>query len=605
MSGIFGVLNQNDKPVNKKNINALLDAMSTWKYDDSGVWIDGSVALGHTMLWNTPESKYEHLPLHKDEYVITMDARIDNRDELAKELVLPDLPLEEIGDSEFILAAYKKWKEECPTYLIGDFAFAIWDSKNERLFCARDHLGMKSFYYHENNAQLTYASDIGVVLASENVISNPNIEAMKMFAYNGSVSSDQTMYQNIKRLPAAHYMIVENGQISHKRYWKIENITPSTMSIEEASKKFNELFSQAIKVRLRTTQHTGFGCEVSGGLDSSSVFLVAKNLKKDITPFSLLYGDYHCDESSYIDLVSEKSNIVPVTVRADKLDYKHQYNMEFNYRVNRYWPIYVTFTQEFPLAEKINDSNIKVVLTGQGGDHIMAGNTVCLTDYFLSFQWVKLYREVTYYQFDYKHTKEYFLVHLLSKRQKKILKNIYFLFNKKPVSSNKAIKNNEVNKRHYRSYAVEYDSKIMTDTGFSMFSDNNAYKVIEKEYGIEYRHPFFDIKLVEFMLSLPPEFKMKQGVIKILLREAMHGVLPEEIRKRNTKAEFSEAIEDQINAIDLNKFWSNADIVKLDIITQLELDNMLYQYKKDEASDLNLWRLINLEQWYRINFTER
>jgi len=145
VSGIFGVFNRNTKRVNKDTINIMLDAMSYWESDDHGIWINGTVAFGHTMLWNTPESKYEHLPLEKNAYVLTMDARIDNRDELAKELVLPDLPLEKIGDSEFILSAYRKWGEDCPKYLLGDFAFAIWDGNKRQLFCARDHVGIKQW----------------------------------------------------------------------------------------------------------------------------------------------------------------------------------------------------------------------------------------------------------------------------------------------------------------------------------------------------------------------------------------------------------------------------------------------------------------------------
>jgi len=145
MSGFFGIFNRNRKPVERTMAEKMLEKMSEWEPDESDLWIDGSMALGHAMLWNTPESKYEHLPLQKYAYILTMDARIDNRDELAKELDLPDCPMSEIGDSEFILAAYQKWGEECPKHLLGDFTFVIWDTKKQQLFCARDPLGIKLF----------------------------------------------------------------------------------------------------------------------------------------------------------------------------------------------------------------------------------------------------------------------------------------------------------------------------------------------------------------------------------------------------------------------------------------------------------------------------
>jgi len=109
MSGFFGIFNRNGKPVEGNVANKMLDAMSYWEPDERDLYIDGPIAMGHAMLWNTPESKYEHLPLVKDGYVLAMDARIDNREELTKEIELPDRSMSEIGDSEFILGAYKKW----------------------------------------------------------------------------------------------------------------------------------------------------------------------------------------------------------------------------------------------------------------------------------------------------------------------------------------------------------------------------------------------------------------------------------------------------------------------------------------------------------------
>ena len=146
MSGIFGIFNRNSKAVDKQIVETMLDATS-WSPDERGTWIDGPVAVGHTMLWNTPESKYEHLPLENSSYVLTMDARIDNRDELLEQLELPDRHMLEVGDSEFILAAYRKWGEECPKYLLGDFTFSIWDEEKQQLFCERDHICVKPLYY--------------------------------------------------------------------------------------------------------------------------------------------------------------------------------------------------------------------------------------------------------------------------------------------------------------------------------------------------------------------------------------------------------------------------------------------------------------------------
>ena len=124
------------------------DRLSHRGPDGSNTWCEGPVAFGHQMLMTTPESLNENLPFHDEKagLAITADARIDNRKELSKHLDIEDN--ENLADSYFILKAYEKWGENCPEKLLGDFAFAIWDSNKEQLFCARDHMGVKPFYYY-------------------------------------------------------------------------------------------------------------------------------------------------------------------------------------------------------------------------------------------------------------------------------------------------------------------------------------------------------------------------------------------------------------------------------------------------------------------------
>ena len=349
MSGIFGIFNYNEQPVEEKTVNAMFEAMFNWKPDDKGVWIDGPIALGHSMLWNTPEAKYEHLPLEKDAYVLTMDARIDNRDELAKELELPDRPLEEIGDSEFILAAYRKWGEDCPKHLLGDFVFAIWDEQKKQLFCARDHLGIKPFYYHHApDKHFVFSSSIDALFSSaiDDIVPKENEEAISSFICYSTYAYDQTMYKDIMRLPLGSCMVVKQGKLNVWRYWKPESIKANTnVSFEEAAKKVKELFTESVKARLRT--YGNVGCELSGGIDSSAVICTAsmEEPTKKVIPFSLRYGEYSCDEGEYIDAVTEKIGVPTVAVRGDKIDYVKQYNMAYNYDINKHWPIYITFTQ--------------------------------------------------------------------------------------------------------------------------------------------------------------------------------------------------------------------------------------------------------------------
>ncbi|NES85389.1 MAG: asparagine synthetase B, partial [Moorea sp. SIO2B7] len=163
MSGIVGIYYLNQEPIDRENIGQMLDILAHRGPDGADIWCEGSVGLGHRMLWTTPESLLEKLPLvnHSKNLVITADARIDNREELIVALELNDRPAEKITDSQLILAAYEKWGEQCPEKLLGDFAFAIWDKHKQILFCARDHVGVKPFYYYHQSGQgFIFASEI-------------------------------------------------------------------------------------------------------------------------------------------------------------------------------------------------------------------------------------------------------------------------------------------------------------------------------------------------------------------------------------------------------------------------------------------------------------
>ena len=280
MSGIFGIFNRNGNSVEKKIADDMLNSMLSWDPDEHDLWIEDSVSLGHAMLWNTPESKYEHFPLQKNAYVLTMDARIDNRKELVNELDLPDCPMEEIGDSEFILAAYKKWGEDCPKHLLGDFAFAIWDEKEEQLFCVRDHMGIKPFFYFQSDELFVFSNDISVLLKHPEISKDLDDLTVAYFVKDqGTYSKYDTYFDKIKKLPPASRMIVSKKKVYKNCYWCIED-SPQIRykTFDEYVKRLKELFNNAVEVRMRT-DYT-MASHLSGGIDSSPIAVqVARKLK--------------------------------------------------------------------------------------------------------------------------------------------------------------------------------------------------------------------------------------------------------------------------------------------------------------------------------------
>ena len=149
MSGICGIVRFDCELIKKEDIDKMLDAMKNRGNDTEGIWIDDNVGFGHKLLWTTPESLSENQPLisKDDNLVLTADVRIDNRGELFEKLNIDQKNTDIITDSDLILFSYQKWGEECAKYLRGDFAFIIWDKNYRKLFAARDHIGIKPFYY--------------------------------------------------------------------------------------------------------------------------------------------------------------------------------------------------------------------------------------------------------------------------------------------------------------------------------------------------------------------------------------------------------------------------------------------------------------------------
>src|SRR5262245_5040761 len=150
MSAIVGIYHLDGRPVARTDLERMVTILAHRGPDGAGMWYEGAIGLGHRMLWTTPESLGEKPPLvsRSGDFVLSADARIDNRDELIGSLDFVAYGPREVTDSELILAAHEKWGEHCPKRLVGDFAFSIWDRPRQKLFCARDPVGVKPFYYY-------------------------------------------------------------------------------------------------------------------------------------------------------------------------------------------------------------------------------------------------------------------------------------------------------------------------------------------------------------------------------------------------------------------------------------------------------------------------
>jgi len=269
MSAILGIYYLDCRPVDRMDLDRMIETLAHRGSDGSGVWNDKSVGLGHRMLWTTPESLHEQLPLtsKNGDLTITADARIDNRDELLAALGLAAWAHGEITDSELILRAYEHWGDGAPERLVGDFAFAVWDERRQALFCARDHLGVKPFYYHQSGRVVAFASEVKALFTVPAVPRRLN--ATRVGDYLGGIFEDQagTFYRDVCRLPAGHFMVVAPGTARTQSYYRLDPSREIRLrSDDEYADAFRERFTEAVRDRLRSAYPVG--SSLSGGLDS-------------------------------------------------------------------------------------------------------------------------------------------------------------------------------------------------------------------------------------------------------------------------------------------------------------------------------------------------
>ena len=397
MSGIAGVYGLDGRPAERAELRRMVATMPHRGPDGSDVWHEGPVGLGHQMLRSTPESLTEHLPLHDGAVALTSDVRLDNREELLRLLGLEARP-DPVSDSELVVAAYRRWGEVCPERLLGDFAFALWDGAERKLFCARDHFGLHPFYYHHRPGRLfAFASEIKALFALTSVPARLNELRVADHLARMKEDAEITIYADVLRLPPAHAMAVTPGGLRRWRYWTL-GPDPDVPAMSDAAyaERFLELFTEAVRQRLRSAFPVG--AQLSGGLDSSFVACLARDLLREggagplHTVSCVFDATPACDERPFIDAVLEGGHVAPHFVQGDR--YGPLSNLDEVYDViddhvaagnhHLFWEMYRT----------AKAAGVRVVLDGIDGDNAVSHGELYLKELARAGQWAEFAREV-------------------------------------------------------------------------------------------------------------------------------------------------------------------------------------------------------------------
>lgn len=557
MSGICGAWSFDGGDPGLGPVLALLERRGP---DGTRSCVDGPVALGHSLLATTPEALVEVLPLTDPNSgcTITADARLDNREQLISALGLAD-ETRTIGDGELILRAYLHWGEECPTQLLGDFAFAVWDPRSNQLFCARDHLGMRQFNYHYAPGTLfAFASEAEAVVAHSLVPGQLDegriadaLEDMEGIDYTSS------FYDQVLKLPPAHSLTIGSApELTIRRYWTLEPPPPLRLDSDEAyAAAFLEILTEAVRSRLRSAGPVG--SMLSGGMDSGSVTAIAAELlgaqgNGPLKTFSAVGPDpVTCIETRTIRIAAESiTGLDPHFINyADLQPYRSD--------LMRLWDGSHPFDSHMTLVRALylaaNRQGLKVVLDGVGGDVVLsAGNAVArlLRRGHVWQAWREARGEEQFWGPSWAAPRVFIIGAwtTFAPRPIRVLRRMIMRkfrqtfvggggrvapeFARRVDLRSRRERFENLNSDRRRSEAQRLAEAIQHPHSAAA---NERYDRVASALAIERRDPFLDVRLISFCLSLPAPQLQANGWPKIVLRRAMHGKLPKSVLWRRGK----------------------------------------------------------------------
>jgi asparagine synthase (glutamine-hydrolysing) len=610
MCGISGIINKYNSIVNKKEITEINNLISHRGPDDEGFFYEKNFAFGHRRLSILDLSSDGHQPMHylDEKYTITYNGEVYNYLEIKEELIEDGYIFKSHTDTEVILASYNKWGQECVNKFNGMWAFAIYDKEKEIIFCSRDRFGIKPFYYTELDNKFVFGSEIKqfTVLDGWKAILNTS-RGFDFLEYGLFDHTNETLFKNVFQLRGGHNLIFDlksNNFEIIKWYELKDKIIQGNLTFVNASKQFNELFEDAVKLRLRSDVKVG-SC-LSGGLDSSSIVctvndLLKKEHKDDIQEtVSSCFDIKKYDEQEYIDEVTKKTN-----TKSNKIFPK--YNDLFKELEYIVWHQDEPFGStsifaQWSVFKEAKKNNLTVMLDGQGADEYLAGYHGFYSAYFLGllkkFRLSKFIYEIKAYKINHNYSNIKIIKELVEKLLPSKIRDILRNKNAGKIS----LFNNSFKAKKHRNNFTDIQSYSI-----SQVVDINLPMLLHYEdrdsmaFSIESRVPFLDYRLVEFVLSLPDEYKINNGETKSILREAMRKTIPSKIKNRQDKMGF----------VTPEEMWikENKEIFLNKIEEYINLSNGLIttnmvKYFKDVVNgtikfDFTIWRIIIFGEWMK------
>lgn len=510
-----------------------------------------TIALGHNRLSILDLSDAARQPFtYHHRYHLVHNGELYNYIELRNELKQKGFSFSTQSDTEVIAAAYAAWGKACLQRFDGAFAFALWDDAAQTLFAARDRFGEKPFYFFYDNEQLVFASEIKGLwqMGAPKEVNEAMLYNYLTLGYTvNPFNAQETFYRHIKKLPAASFLSysLPGNELSIERYWQAEIAPDTALSEKDAIERFTILLSDSVHKRLRSD--VAIGTSLSGGLDSATIVaLCAQQASSQYSHqcFTASFEGFEKDETNQASLIAKKFNlkhhIVPVTAtdllqQMDVLMH-HQEEPVQSASVLAQWKVY----------EAAKAAGITVLLDGQGADELLAGYHK-----YYHWYWQELYaKRQLAASGELQAARALGIIEPFTAKNKAAALFPHFTASLwQGMQARKAARTSFLhpqftahNKNHFYyalppqltvTGALHYNTFINGLEDLLRYADRNSMA-----HAVEVRLPFLQHQLAAFLFTLPPQFKIRNGWTKWLLRTAMKDQLPPEIVWRKDKVGF-------------------------------------------------------------------
>ncbi len=626
MSGIFGIIHNDGSPVDPSLLKAMAGAASSRGPDGVFLYCMGNAGLGFLALHSTPQSQIEKQPLagRPESQIVVADVRLDNRPELIKRLSTLQRPFnQETTDAELVLAAYQQWGAAFPEKLLGAFAIAIWERDRQRLLLARDHLGARPCYHFTSSNMFAFASEIQQLRQIPAVTDQLN--ERRIAAQIASLPTPQTwtFFSDIQQLAPAHTLLVQEGKVTLQRYWSLD---PQKLigykNEREYTDHFLDIFSQAVAARLRSPAPPS--SMLSGGLDSSAVVALAADhyQKQEISGRPHTYtwdftGDQAiqaADEQQFARSVADFWHL-PLT-RIPAYQYWPLSDLD-NYPIHADSPYhghYHALIRATLMAAKRNGS--KVLLTGHPADLLTAGLIYSYSDFFLSGRWKRLVHDLQSHARLWDHSlwnvsRRRLLRPLLSRGRQRIFGE-RSVFRQLPgwitPQLIKKARFEEMREEIWQDRPGSFHSYAQAQRYNSLttpfISEQNIWlERLATSLGMEFRHPWLDMRLFEFSLAVPQDRLLNAGRSKYVVRKALNGLLPENVRLRLRKTIpyplLLWSFRHKATAT-IEKLLDDPLVAQMGFVDPLKLSNHYQSFLKAKINEEHpLWYTLALETWLK------